>query len=405
MAKTPCSHQFHPAFSLGPLSLGYPIVPGGKTWVAELAFEQCAHCLLVKTVNQLPTETLAHENFYSSKVAQVVSSHDAAFAQMATQRAGIAPGQIVLEIGSGDGNLLNLFAAKGATTIGVDPAPHSGEKYAFDFIQGFYTQETCERLLAENRAPDLVIANYVLELIPDIEDFLKSVANVLKPSSHFVFEVPYLSDFMKTPRLDGFAHLRCNWFTATSVYSLCEGQGLGVTAIEHLPEYRGGTLRVWTKVGESEVAGPVEKRLLEEEAAFFSPAMFELFQARNNRLREDVRSRLLAAAHAGALVGYGGGLKAATLVNWLGLGKSDFSFIVDADPNKQGKLMPLANIPILPVSALTDSKQDGLSVVLLAFDHQSEVLADLKGKLPTGSQFIRIFPSYTVESLQAEQGK
>lgn len=397
--KTPCSHSFHPAFSLGSLSLGYPVAAGRRPWVAELAFEFCSECLFVKTIHPLPAGDLSGENFYSSKVAKIVSEHDAAFAEMSIDRLGLKADATVLEIGSGDGNLLSAFVARGITGIGVDPAPHETEKYPFELIHGFYTPEVAADLKARGVVPELVIANYVLELIPDIEGFLASVGTILGDQSRFVFEVPYLLDFMRAPRLDGFAHLRCNWFTAHSIYALCEGQGLGVEAIEHIPDYRGGTLRAWIRRAPSSPPGETESRLLASETQSLTPEGFEIFQNRNRALREELRDQLLQGTH-GALVGYGGGLKAATLVNWLGITDKDIAFSVDADPNKQGKVIPLANIPIRPLSELASlSAKEPVSVVLLAFDHQTEIVEDLKKLLPENARIIRMLPRFNVDVL------
>lgn len=397
--KSPCSHSFQPAFSLGSLSLGYPVAAGRRPWVAELAFQFCADCLFVKTIHPLPSDDLSDENFYSSKVAKVVGEHDAAFAEMSVARLGLTSDSTVLEIGSGDGNLLSAFIAKGMKGIGVDPAPHASEQYPFELVHGFYTQAVADGFKAAGIAPKLVIANYVLELIPDIEGFLAAVGTILTPDSRFVFEVPYLLDFMRTPRLDGFAHLRCNWFTAHSIYALCEGQGLGVEAIEHIPDYRGGTLRAWIRNSASNPPGETEKRLLASETNTLTPEGFEAFQNRNRALREDLRTQLLRGTY-GALVGYGGGLKAATLVNWLGITEKDIAFSVDADPNKQGKVIPLANIPIRPLSELaTLSAKEPVSVVLLAFDHQTEIVEDLKKLLPENARIIRMLPQFNVDAL------
>ncbi len=397
--KAACSHSFRPAFSLGSLSLGYPVAAGRRPWVAELAFEFCSGCLFVKTIHPLPTDDLSGENFYSSKVAKVVSDHDTEFAQMTVDRLGLTADATVLEIGSGDGNLLSTFVARGMRGIGVDPAPHESEQYPFELVPGFFTPAVAEEFKSAGLLPDLVIANYVLELIPDIEEFLASVAAILNPSSRFVFEVPYLLDFMKAPRLDGFAHLRCNWFTAHSIYALCEGQGLGVEAIEHIPHYRGGTLRAWIRSSASNPPGETERRLLDAESRALTPEGFAAFQDQNRALREDLRTQLLQGTH-GALIGYGGGLKAATLLNWLGITDKDIAFSVDADPNKQGKVIPLANIPIRPLSELAKlSAKEPVSVVLLAFDHQTEIVEDLKKLLPESARIIRMLPRFNVDAL------
>src|SRR5690606_1546289 len=107
----------------------------------------------------------------------------------------------------------------------------------------------------------------------------------------------------------------------------------------------------WLKKGDSQAIGDAERRLLTVEEQAVRPERFEQFQRQISALRDEVKKRL--AEHPGPIVGYGGGLKAATLVNWLSLTSNELPFVVDGDPHKQGKVIPLANIPIREPGTLT----------------------------------------------------
>ena len=67
------------------------------------------------------------------------------------------------------------------------------------------------------------------------------------------------------------------------------------------------------------------------------------------------------------------------------------------DPNKHGKVIPVANIPIRPVSDLFEQEESGKkAVIILALDHAVEVEKLLLEKLKKNSMIIYILPEFRV---------
>ena len=91
----------------------------------------------------------------------------------------------VLDVGCGGGLVAEPLARLGAEVTGIDPAPENIEA-AKAHAQGAgldiaYRSATAEALAREGGAFDAVLLLEVVEHVPDVPLFLKSVASLVKP--------------------------------------------------------------------------------------------------------------------------------------------------------------------------------------------------------------------------------
>jgi arsenite methyltransferase len=128
--------------------------------------------------------------------------------------AGIKPGEVVLDLGSGAGFDVFLAAARvGAEgrVIGVDMTPEMIAKARENAARsGFSNVEfrfgEIEALPVEANAIDLVISNCVLNLVPDKPKAFQEIFRVLKPGGRFsisdlVLEKPLPEELKNNPVL------------------------------------------------------------------------------------------------------------------------------------------------------------------------------------------------------------
>jgi SAM-dependent methyltransferase len=110
-----------------------------------------------------------------------------------TKHAGLAPGQTVVDLGSGAGN--DVFIARsvvGATgrVIGVDMTPEMIDKARTNAERrGFKNVEfrlgDIETLPVDDASADVVVSNCVLNLVPDKRKAFAEIFRVLKPGGRF----------------------------------------------------------------------------------------------------------------------------------------------------------------------------------------------------------------------------
>lgn len=397
-----CGNQtLEEVFELGTLPLGSPIEASealvNQVWREELEFVICDQCCLVQTIHTIPDEKLVSENLYPSDSSKLVSDHDEQFSSTIPSLLSLSKDSLILEIGCGDGSLLRRLCQKGFTNlVGVDHSIHSKKEYPFEVIADFFNADVVRILMNSGRYPNCIIANYILELVPDLDLFFSNLATLMQKGSFLVIEVPYLSDFVSNFRIDGFAHLRRSWFTINSLVYALDKHNMGIVSIDHDTDYRGGTLRV---IAKKEYQTEISNLILNwknKEREELNSCSFNLFRDKINRLRHDIKAKIAQLRESEIpIYGYGGGIKASTLVNWLSLTSEEIKMTVDIDPNKHQKMIPIANIPIRPVADLFSEERDAkIAVIILALDHVSEVEKLLLRRLGKGSLIIYLLPEF-----------
>jgi len=391
-----CKGKLKIVNELGNFPLGFPINNKSTSkgiWSRELILTICNRCLLVQTKNKIPSQKLQGENLYSSNKLKIVSEHDKSFLRKIKPFIKISKNSKILEIGCGDGSLLEEFKSKGfENVIGIEPSPHLDKKYEFEVIRGFFDKKIITLLKSQKKVPDLIISNYVIELIPNLKEFFENLSKLMINSAFVVFEVPYFNDSVKKLRIDAFPHLRCNWFTVNSLVYAFKNNRIEIIDIDHDKNYRGGTLRIIGKKTNQKptINSKLDKWVKEERNELVS----QFFKNFNNKLefaRNNILLNLKKLPKQLPICGYGGGLKASILVNWLKLTSNNIKFVVDIDSNKHDKFIPIANIPIKPI---TELKKRKIIVIILALDHQKEILQFLRHELKSGSLIIHLLPEF-----------
>lgn len=132
----------------------------------------------------------------------------------------------VLDIGSAQGGLLEIFREFGFTNLyALEPSPSCNSKTAqnSNSIIKTITGSICQPLSsALDKKFDVVILSHVLEHIYSVEDAIKNIRSIMAPEGILYIEVPDASrylDFYKTP-FHFFDIEHINHFTVPSLISL-----------------------------------------------------------------------------------------------------------------------------------------------------------------------------------------
>jgi novobiocin biosynthesis protein NovU/D-mycarose 3-C-methyltransferase len=356
------------------LSLGFLSNINEQVWNDDYILDKCPECCYIQTRINFPEELLLKENFYVSKY-QAIQEHDLLFVKDVVKRTNLSHYDGILEIGSGDGILLNTFFNNGFKNLmGVEPTTHKSQNTAIEIIPDFFSEETLAIINKKEFKPKLIYANYVVALIEDTNKFFKLICSLLQPGSFFYFEVPYVLELFRTSRYDGFAHIICNFITAKSIFYISQSFGFDVEYIELDKGYRGGTLKVLLskKVKSSSTENPINsqlRELIEKEDSCLYEDMTKDFLKHKEKAAALISKK---AKDFSLIVLYGAGVKAATLFNILSLNKFKIDYAVDSDSNKQGLYFSGTDIRVYPLSKLFSENKSCL-VINFALDHTKEI--------------------------------
>src|SRR5207237_10832061 len=133
----------------------------------------------------------------------------------------------------------------------------------------------------------------------------------------------------------------------------------------------------------------------EEKNGLMSLQTYRDFQARAERIKDDLLLFLIERKRAGQSVGaYGAAAKGNTLLNFAGVKADLLPYVCDAAPSKQGKFMPGSHIPILPPSALRERRPS--VVLILPWNITREVMTEQSAVREWGGRFAVAVPRLEV---------
>ena len=180
----------------------------------------------------------------------------------------------VVEIASNDGYLLQNFVARGIPVLGVEPAANVAEvakKKGINTKVAFFGEKTARRSVADGWSADLIIGNNVLAHVPDLNDFVKGLKVLLKPTGLITMEFPHLLQLMEQNQFDTIYHEHFSYFSFLAVEQVFARHGMKLFDVEELPTH-GGSLRIYA-CHDQDASKPIGTRAWElksrEEAAGF----------------------------------------------------------------------------------------------------------------------------------------
>jgi 2-polyprenyl-3-methyl-5-hydroxy-6-metoxy-1,4-benzoquinol methylase len=362
----------------------------------------CETCWLVQTLDfSQADELFSSEYAYFSSFSTTWLQHAEAYVDEMAQRFALGANSQIVEVASNDGYLLQYAKARGIPCLGIEPTAstaHAAREKGIETLEAFFGAQLGARLAAEGRQADLTAANNVLAHVPDINDFVKGFANLLKPNGVATFEFPHLLRLLSEAQFDTIYHEHFSYLSLTTVARIFEANGLSVFDVEEIPTH-GGSLRVFAQCkarGGRRQSDRMETVLRRErEAGLSSPKGYEGFQARAEKIKDDFVSFLIDAKRRGKrVVGYGAAAKGNTLLNFAGCRKDLMSYVVDRNPAKQGKHLPGSRIPVLGEQVLYKDNPD--YIVILPWNLKTEVMNQLKNAGVSGAQFVTAVPALEI---------
>jgi SAM-dependent methyltransferase len=384
--------------SLGDLPLADGLLSADRLDESEARYPLdvalCSDCALVQLLHTVPREELFCADYpYYSSFSDSFVEHARRSVEARIEARKLGPGNLVVELASNDGYLLQHYRARGVPVLGIDPAEgpaRAATDRGIPTIQSFFDRELALRLRAEGRSADVIHANNVLAHVPDPNGFVAGMALLLRPGGEVVIEVPYVRDLIEGCEFDTIYHEHLCYFSVTALRALLARHGLRLGRVDPLPVH-GGSLRAFaTREGpEGEAVG----RWLDAEARAGRdrPPSLERVAERVEGIRTELRSLLGGLRAQGKRVAaYGAAAKGVILLNYTGIGRELVDFVVDRNVHKQGRFLPGVRIPIRPPEALLDERPD--YTLLLPWNLRDEILAQQEPYRRAGGRFIVPIP-------------
>jgi len=396
-----CGHDLPaPFLSLGPTPLANRFLRRLEEAATEPSFpldvSLCGECGLVQLLDVIDPEVLFRDYIYVSGTSTTMSAHLQAYAREVTARLQLGPDDLVVELASNDGTLLQYFREAGIRTLGVEPARNIAtiaRDRGIETVEDFFGSGVARRLRDTRGPAQAVLANNVLAHVDDPLDFLRGAATLLAPDGLVVLEVPSLAELVARLEYDTIYHEHLSYFSITSMCRLCEAAGLRVVQVDRVAVH-GGSLRVYAthRDGEQGHAPEVGAQAAAEVAADLTSAhRFATFASEVQAHRDSLRTLLQDLASGGStLAAYGAPAKGNTLLNYCQLDAQLLPFTVDRSPLKVGTWTPGMHLPVRAVADLDLVRPE--YILILAWNVAEEIMGQLPEHRQRGGRFILPIP-------------
>lgn len=381
-----------PANMLRPAGMP-PVIPR-----YPLGLNLCVACFHSQNLVAVDPESLFSNYLYISGTSNTLRNYFEEFVDRV--EGDFMPRKLrVLDIAANDGSLLSVFKARGHEVLGVDPAENLtelSEKAGISVLPWRWEAVPEHRLGGKF---DVIIMMNVLAHVANPALFLRLARLSLNPGGRIYVQTSQ-ARMIERGEFDTVYHEHLSFFTARSLDALMGRCGLTLLGVERVPIH--GTSYLATMAAGAPFSTEQSEIVTTERAAgYYDLALYDGFQKR----AEDVAARAGASidiyrAKGFRVVGFGAAAKAITFLNFAGI---ELDAMVDENPLKQGKLLPMQNTSISDLGGfrLLDMPPRILWVIG-AWTIRDEIMAKIHDMRPGATDaFLTWFPEVMVEDPEA----
>ncbi len=346
---------------------------------AELMYSKSSKLMQLSTI--VKKEIIFPKNYpYTSSTTEVLRENFKDLYVECKKLNLLKKGDLIVDIGSNDGNLLNNFK-NNYRVLGVTPETIGkiAIKRGIYTLLRYFDSKAVKIILNKFGKCQLITATNVFAHIENIDSLMKNIIKVLDAKGVFITESHYLISLIQTVQYDTIYHEHMRYYSLTSLYYLFKKYKLKIFYAKKINTH-GGSIRVYvSKNKQFKVDKSVSKILLQEKN-FLTTKNFDNFKKNVIESKVNLYNLLKRIRlNKKVIFGVGAPSRAATLVNYVGLNEDILKCILEINGSyKIGKYMPGTNIPIISEKYLKKLKPDYL--LILSWHISKQLIKKLRKK-------------------------
>lgn len=392
LVNSPPSNSFLSSIQLNEPEIFYPL----KVLV-------CENCFLVQIDEYQKSSAIFNNDYvYFSSFSTSWLNHAKKYCEEVVKRLSLNQDSKVIEIASNDGYLLQFFLEKNIPVLGIEPTKNTASiaiEKGIETVTEFFGTVLAEELTKKGILADLLIGNNVLAHVPNINDFVAGMKRILTPNGTITMEFPHLIQMVNQNQFDTIYHEHFSYLSLFTVQKIFFQQGLEIYDVDEISTH-GGSLRIYAKHlndTSKQVSTSVSELISKEKLLGVDTlTYYKDFNTNVDQIKIDFLSFLIAQKKNGKkVVGYGAAAKGNTLLNYCGVKKDLISFVVDANPNKQGKYLPGSHIHVVSEDLLKQFQPD--FVVIFPWNLSAEIMNQLSYIRAWGGRFLIPIPNVHID--------
>lgn len=351
-----------------------------RSYPAEIFY--CPKCHLVQSGLIVDPKIIFPVSYpYTSSTTKVLRDNFAELYRECTSMFEIKKDDLVIDIGSNDGNLLNNFKDN-HRVLGITPEDIG--KIAIErgipTILDYFTKEVAEKVKSEYGLAKIITATNVFAHVDHVNDVLRSILEILEEDGIFIVEAHYLLPLIQMNQFDTIYHEHLRYYSLRSLKYLLEMHGLQIVHAKQIPSHA-GSIRVYAaRYGKYPIKDTIAPILDLEKETILKKENLTAFRKKVVETKLEIISLLRDIKKTGGRVyGIGAPSRGTTLINYVGIDEQIMDCVLEINgSHKIDKYIPGTVIPVLEEAKLYADQPE--YAFLLSWQIADELIPKLKEK-------------------------
>ena len=340
----------------------------------------CKNCGLSQLSIIPNTKFIFSKYDYLSSSSKALSNHYKKLVEKLVKSYVISPSDTVLDIGCNDGVLLKHYPKNFNKVIGIEPSDASKyiKQKRIKLINKFFNYKTSNEYLKKYERPKIITITNVLAQIDNLNEFAKSLRNIIDKKSLIVIEFPYLLHMVDKGLFDLIYHEHLSYFALNPLKFLFGKFGIKIINFEKLNLGASGpAIRLILAKNNSiyQASKKVIKQIRYEKLwGVQKMKKYFFFKKIINSKIDKIRKIIHSKYNQGFKLGcFSAPSKGNTLLNCLNLSKKIIHFASENNKKKIGKYTPGTHIKIISDKDFLKKKID--YAILLSWNYKNFFLS------------------------------
>ena len=363
---------------------------------SELVFSPSSNLVQINTV--VNKEILFPSEYpYTSSTTKILRENFKELYKDCKRIINISSKELVIDIGSNDGNLLNNFK-NSHRVLGITPEKigNIAIRNGIPTLIKYFDKSTANLVLKKYGKAKIITATNVFAHIENVHKLMKNILKKLDKDGIFISESHYLVSLIKTIQYDTIYHEHLRYYSLKSLEYLFKKYNMEIIHAKKINTH-GGSIRVYAARKEKFKINKNVKKILNFEKNFLNWKTFNNFKKKVITSKLNLYSILKKLKEKNKKIyGIGAPSRATTLINYVGLDENIIDCVLEIEGSyKIGNYIPGKKIPILSEKKLYNDPPD--FVILFSWHIASELKLNIKKKGFKG-KFIIPLPYPRIES-------
>jgi 2-polyprenyl-3-methyl-5-hydroxy-6-metoxy-1,4-benzoquinol methylase len=317
---------------------------------------------------------------YTSSTTKILRENFKNLYEETNQLFKLKSNDLVVDIGSNDGNLLEKF--KNCKVLGITPEKIGIKaiKKGIPTIIDYFTDKVVNKILKKYGKAKIITATNVFAHIDNIDEVIKNIKKLLEKNGIFISESHYFLSLVKTLQYDTIYHEHLRYYTISSLKNIFNKYNLKIIKVKKIPTH-GGSIRVYVTRDSFKFKNcPSVNLAIKKEKNYLSVNKIKEFKDKVLFSKVSLLSKLQNLKKKNKKIfGVGAPSRATTLVNFVGLNEDIIDCICEIKGSyKINHFLPGTRIPIYQEDIIYKKKPDYL--LLLSWHISKELIISFKKK-------------------------